>query len=353
MVALTGVAGASSSHTVAHKANSYRTTDLISDQPGVAAHMDPNLVNAWGLVAGPSTPWWIADNGKDVSTLNDGHGNAIPLVVKVAGAPSGAVFNGGSDFVVHHQGFSGPSVFMFATESGTIRGWDPNVPPPSPSTHSFVVVNRSSEGAIYKGLAIASTPAGDRLYATDFHNGQVDVFNGNFHQVSRPGAFVDPTIPDHFAPFGIRELDGSIFVTYAKQDRARHDDVAGGGLGYVDEYSPDGVLLARVAQQGKKNAPLNAPWGLALAPASFGVFAGDLLVGNFGNGRISAYQRRSDGSYGYKGQLRVANGTPIAIEGLWAIAFGNDAAAGPSTTLYFAAGPAGEKHGLLGAITLG
>ncbi|HEY2802878.1 MAG TPA: TIGR03118 family protein, partial [Actinomycetota bacterium] len=148
-----GAASASGSRSASSGANSYRVRNLVSDQTGVAAHLDPNLVNAWGLVAGPSTPWWVADNGTNVSTLYDGHGNAIPLVVKVAGAPSGTVFNGGSDFVVHHQGDSGPSVFMFATESGTIRGWDPGVPPPSPSTHSFVVVNHSSQGAIYKGLA--------------------------------------------------------------------------------------------------------------------------------------------------------------------------------------------------------
>jgi uncharacterized protein (TIGR03118 family) len=348
MVALTGVAGASNSHTAAHGANSYRVADLISDQPGVARHLDPNLVNAWGLVAGPSTPWWVADNGTNVSTLNDGHGNAIPLVVKVAGAPTGTVFNGGSDFVVHHQGFSGPSVFMFATESGTIRGWNPAVPPPATSTHSFVVVNRSSEGAIYKGLAIASTGAGDRLYATDFHNGRVDVFNGNFHQVSRPGAFVDPTIPDHYAPFGIRELDGSIFVTYAKQDADAEDDAAGPGHGFVDMYSLNGTLLGRVASRG----PLDSPWGLALAPRGFGRFGGDLLVGNFGgDGRINAYAMESNGSAEHAGILRHSNGQPVAIEGLWALSFGNGGPAGAKGRLFFTAGPDGESHGLFGRIT--
>jgi uncharacterized protein (TIGR03118 family) len=348
LAAFTGAAGASSSHTVAHKANSYRTVDLISDQAGVARHMDPNLVNAWGLVAGPSTPWWIADNGKDVSTLNDGHGNAIPLVVKVAGAPTGTVFNGGSDFVVHHQGLSGPSVFMFATESGTIRGWNPNVPPPSPSTHSFIVVNRSSEGAIYKGLAIASTGAGDRLYATDFHNARVDVFNGNFHRVNMPGAFVDPNIPDGYAPFGIRNIDGSIFVTYAKQDADAEDDDSGPHRGFVDMYSLNGTLLGRVASRG----PLDSPWGLAIAPRGFGRFGGDLLVGNFGGeGRINAYALESNGSAEHAGSLRRANGEPVAIDGLWALSFGNGGPAGAKGRLFFTAGPDGESHGLFGRIT--
>jgi uncharacterized protein (TIGR03118 family) len=346
--AFTGPASASGSRTASHGANSYRIVNLVSDQPGVARHLDPNLVNAWGLVAGPTTPWWVADNGANVSTLYDGHGNAIPLVVNVAGAPTGTVFNGGAGFVVHHQGSSGPSVFMFATESGTIRGWNPSLPLPSPSTHSFVVVNRSSEGAIYKGLAIASTAAGDRLYATDFHNGQVDVFNDNFHQVSKPGAFVDPAIPDGYAPFGIRELDGMIFVTYAKQDADAEDDVAGLGHGFVDMYKLNGTLLGRVASRG----PLDSPWGLAIAPNRFGRFGGDLLVGNFGgDGRINAYKLGSNGSADHEGILRRSNGEPIAIEGLWALSFGNGEAAGAKGRLFFTAGPDDESHGLFGRIT--
>jgi uncharacterized protein (TIGR03118 family) len=346
-VAFTGVAGASNSGTATSGANSYRIANLVSDQPGVAVHLDPNLVNAWGLVAGPSTPWWVADNGTNVSTLYDGHGNAIPLVVTVGGAPTGTVFNGGPGFVVHHQGSSGPSVFMFATESGTIRGWNPSVPLPSPSTHSFVVVNRSSEGAIYKGLAIASTAAGGRLYATDFHNGLVDVFNGNFQQVSSPGAFVDPTIPDGYAPFGIRNLDDRIFVTYAKQDADAEDDVAGLGHGFVDMYNLNGTLLGRVASRG----PLDSPWGLALAPDRFGRFGGDLLVGNFGDGRINAYALESNGSAERDGVLRLANGQAIGIDGLWALSFGNGGPAGAKGRLFFTAGPNDESHGLFGRIT--
>ena len=201
---------------------------------------------------------------------------------------------------------------------------------------------------IYKGLATAN----DRLYATDFHNGRVDVFDASFNLISTPGAFSDPTIAKGFAPFGIQALGGNIFVTYAKQDATAHDDVPVPGQAYVDEFTPDGQLVAHIVNSGKKNAPLNAPWGLALAPADFGVFAGDLLVGNFGNGRVSAYIQRGN-KWVYKGQLRAASGQPIAIDGLWAIAFGNGSAAGPTNTLYFASGPAAEKHGLFGSITAG
>ncbi|MGZ4353171.1 MAG: TIGR03118 family protein, partial [Gaiellaceae bacterium] len=179
----------------------------------------------------------------------------------------------------------------------------------------------------------------------------VDVFDKSWNPVT--AAFKDPKIPAGWAPFGIQALNGSIFVTYAQQNAAKTDEVTGGGLGYVDEFSPDGALVARVASKGKKNAPPNAPWGLAMAPATYGVFAGDLLVGNFGNGRISAYTKNAAGKWVYKGQLREADGTPIAIDGLWAIAFGNGAAAGPTDSLYFAAGPTAESHGLFGLVRVG
>src|SRR6185312_14281197 len=193
---------------------------------------------------------------------------------------------------------------------------------------------------------------GDRLYASDFHNGRVDVFDSSFHLITTTGGFKDAKVPKGFAPFGIQALGGNVFVTYAKQDAAAKDDVALPGQAYVDEYTPDGALVRRVVNSGKKNAPLNAPWGLAMAPTDFGSFGGDLLVGNFGNGRISAYAQRGS-TWVYKGQLRVADGTPIQIDGLWAIAFGNGSAAGPTNTLYFLAGPSSESHGLYGSITAG
>jgi len=305
---------------------------------------DPSLVNGWGLSAGPTTPWWVSDNGKNASTLYNATGAKQALTVSVPGAPTGTVFNGSStDFPVSQNGKTGAARFLFATEGGTILGWSPSVN----GTTALTGVDRSSTGAVYKGL----TTLNDRLYATDFHNGRVDVFDASFNPVS--ASFTDPKLPKGFAPFGIQALAGSIFVTYAKQDAAKHDDVAGNGLGYVDQYTPDGALVARVASGGRKNSPPNAPWGLAMAPASFGVFSGDLLIGNFGNGRVSAYQDRGGGKWVFKGQLRHGDQTLVEIDGLWAIAFGNGAAAGPTTSLYFAAGPGGEQHGQFGAITAG
>jgi uncharacterized protein (TIGR03118 family) len=324
----------------------YRVDRLVSDVPGRAANLDPHLVNAWGLVAGPSTPWWVADNGTDASTLYDGAGNPLPLVVKVAGAPTGTVFNGGSGFVVSHKDESGPSIFLFATEAGTIRGWDPSVGPGTTSRRSFIVVNRSHAGAIYKGLAIASIATGSLLYATDFHNGRVDVFDANLDRVRSPGAFVDPGLPSGFAPFGIQTVGESIFVTYAMQDANAEDDVKGSGLGFVDEYTATGAFVQRVVSRGD----LNAPWGIAQAPEGFGEFSGDLLIGNFGDGEINAFAPTSKGGFEDQGELTRPGGRTIAVDGLWALEFGNGGAAGPTTSLFFTAGPADEAHGLFGKI---
>jgi uncharacterized protein (TIGR03118 family) len=326
-------------------ANSYRVTRLVADEPWVAMHTDPNLVNAWGLVAGPTSPWWVADNETNVSTLYDGDGNAIPLVVAVPGAPTGAVFNGGPGFVVSHNGSSGPSVFLFSSEAGKIWGWNPGVPQPAPSTRAFFVAGRAFAGAVYKGLAIAESSQGTLLYATDFHNGRVDAFDETFTRVLKH-RFVDPNIPNGFSPFGIQAIGGNIFVTYAMRDPATDDDVTGPGLGFVDMFDADGHLLGRVASRHA----LNAPWGLALAPDGFGRFGGDLLVGNFGDGRINAYEPTASGAFAWAGVLRRANGTAIAIDGLWAIEFGNGAAAGSPNSLFFTAGPDDEEHGLFGRI---
>jgi uncharacterized protein (TIGR03118 family) len=327
-------------------ANVYSVHPLISDTTATAAPAnDASLVNSWGISAGPTTPWWSANNGSNTSTLYSGTGSKVPLTVAVAGSPTGTVFNGNAaDFAVSQNGVSGSARFLFATEGGQILGWTPTVNP----TTAVVGADRSSVGAIYKGLAVAS----DRLYATDFHNARVDVFDASFNLVTTTGGFKDPNVAKGFAPFGIQALGGNIFVTYAKQDDAAKDNQALPGQGYVDEFSPDGQLLGNVINSGKPNAPLNAAWGLAMAPADFGGFASDLLVGNFGNGRISAYAPKGT-DWVYKGQLRAADGTPIEVEGLWAIAFGNGAAAGPTNTLYFLSGPAAEKHGLFGSITAG
>ena len=342
-VAALGLAGAASGRTAA---GIFNVQPLVSDSSATAAaRTDSSLVNGWGLSAGPTTPWWTANNGTNTSTLYSGVGSKAALTVTVPGGPTGTVFNGNAHaFPVSQAGKRGGARFLFATEAGTILGWSPTVN----GTVALVGADRSSVGAVYKGLAIAK----DQLYAADFHNGRVDVFDAAFKLASRPLGFRDAKVPKGFAPFGIQALNGNIFVTYAKQDAAAKDDVPVPGQAYVDEFTPDGQLVARVVNSGKKNAPLNAPWGLAMAPANFGVFSNFLLVGNFGNGRISAYTRKAN-TWVYKGQLRLADGTPIAIGGLWAIAFGNGSAAGPTNTLYFLAGPSDEQHGLLGSITVG
>jgi uncharacterized protein (TIGR03118 family) len=329
--------------------NAYVVHGLVSDQAGRADRTDPNLVNAWGLAALPTGPWWIADNGSDKATVVDATGApfppppATPLVVDVKSAPTGQVANPGSSFVVSDGMASGAARFIFATEEGKILGWSPAVS----LGNAVLAADRSGGGAIFKGLAIASTATGDRLFATDFHNNRVDVFDDQFHSVNAPGAFVDRKLPKRFAPFGIQAIGGRIFVTFAKQDAKREDDVHGRGLGFVDVFDTSGKLLRRVARRGQ----LDAPWGVALAPSSFGRFRGDLLVGNFGDGQINAYKQGPAGRFGHRGKLRGAKGKPIAIEGLWALQFGLGAATnGPADTLFFTAGPGDEKHGLFGTI---
>ena len=324
----------------------YEQHNLVSDGAVPADLVDAALVNAWGLVASATSPWWVADNGTDSSTLYNGStGAKLSLRVSVPSAPTGVVFNGGTGFVVTSGSTSGAARFIFATEEGTILGWSPSVAP----TQAVLAVDNSAGGAVYKGLAIASTAAGDRLYATNFHAGTVDVFDAAFHPVL--GGFTDAALPPGYAPFGIRHLGGTIYVTYALQDADKHDDVAGVGHGFVNAFDTEGNLLRRVASTGR----LNSPWGLAVAPADFGTFSGDLLVGNFGDGHINAFDPghfRGDGELRPRGQLHAADGPPITIDGLWAIAFGNGAAAGPTNALFFTAGPFGEAHGLFGKLVV-
>ena len=325
--------------------SSFTVTKLVADQTGAAAKTDASLVNAWGLTSTPTSPWWVADNGQDVSTLYRADGSKVPVTVGVASAPTGAVANIGSTFTVTNGTTTAPAQFIFATEEGAILAWNSTVS----GTTAEVVVPAAGD-AVFKGLAIATTPAGNRLYATDFHNGRVDVFDGSFANVTAPGSFADPNIPSGYAPFGIQTVGTTIFVTYAKQDADRHDDVAGQGHGFVDAFDTSGALIGRVATHGQ----LNSPWGIATAPAGFGNFGGDLLVGNFGDGEVSAYEPQADGSYELVGQLRTADHKVLSIDGLWALQFGKGTTAnGPLTTLFFTAGPGGEQHGLFGTITAG
>jgi uncharacterized protein (TIGR03118 family) len=321
----------------AAEGNSYTVTPLVSDQPGVAAFTDPNLVNAWGLAASATSPWWVADNETSVSTLYNGNtGQPQPLVVSVGtdSGPTGVVFNGGAGFVVTNGTQSGPARFIFDSEDGVLRGWSPAVD----GTHALPAANGDPD-AIFKGLAIAD----NKLFAADFHNNEVAVFDSTWHIVDR---FTDTGLPAGYAPFGIQTLGGNVFVTFAKQDADAEDEVAGQGRGFVDEFDTSGNLLRRVAQHGQ----LNAPWGLALAPSDFGRFSGDLLVGNFGDGQINAYELGANGQYEHRGELRE-DGRQIAIDGLWALGFGNGANAGPRNALFFTAGPDEESHGLFGKIT--
>jgi uncharacterized protein (TIGR03118 family) len=330
-----------------HQRNAYHQTNLVSDLPGLAQLTDPDLVNPWGLAAGPTTPAWVADNGTDKATIYPGFVNGspiqkAPLVVDIpGGAPTGQVFNPTPGVVVRDGAASGPALFLFDSEVGLVTGWNPGVPPPPPSTQAQV--GARVRNAIYKGLALATTSSGTFLYGADFHHGRIDVFDESFNRVHLSGRFRDRELPRGFAPFNIQELGGRLYVAYAKQDAARADEIAGPGLGFVDVYSTSGHLLRRLVRRGQ----LNAPWGLVRAPAAgFGRFSGALLVGNFGDGRINAYDPRSGE---FLGRLRHEDGSPIEIEGLWTLRFGNGITGNP-TTLLFTAGIDDEAHGLFGAI---
>jgi uncharacterized protein (TIGR03118 family) len=324
--------------------HAFEQRNLVSDIAGVARITDRNLVNPWGLAAGPTTPLWVADNGTDVSTLYSGAVNGsipaiVPLVVSIpGGAPTGIVFNPTDGFVLHNGAASAPARFIFDSEAGMITAWSPNVPP---STQAQTIA--STPGAIYKGLAIATTHRhGTLLYAADFHGAKIDVWNDQFRPVTLPGAFVDRGLPAGFAPFNIQELGGRLYVAYAKQDADAEDEVAGAGLGFVDVYNTKGRLLKRLVSMGH----LDAPWGLVIAPRHFGGFGGDLLVGNFGDGMINAYDRHSGR---FEGRLVNTDGNPIQIDGLWALRFGNGTFGTPDGLL-FSAGIGDEEHGLLGEI---
>jgi uncharacterized protein (TIGR03118 family) len=321
--------------------NSYVVHPLVSDNGVPGTVTDPNLVNAWGLTASSTSPWWVADNGTGVSTLYSGTGAIVPLVVDVGEAPTGTVFNNTTGFPLPLG--TGNARFLFDTERGVISGWNGG-----PAAQTKIT---STEGAVYKGLAIAQTTVGPRLYAADFHNRRVDVFDGSWQPVKQSFfSFRDPTIPRSFAPFGIQAIGSRIYVAYAKTEPGSDDEVAGPGLGFVDAFDAATGLLAAKVIDGQ----LNAPWGLAVAPANFGRFSGDLLVGNFGDGRINAFKPILGGLlYLPHGQLRTPTGDPVTIDGLWALEFGNGAGAGPSTSLFFTAGPGEEEHGLFGSITTG
>jgi uncharacterized protein (TIGR03118 family) len=321
-------------------AEAYVAHPLVSDR-GIGARVaDKALVNGWGLAASPTGPWWTSNEATATSTLYDGEGRKQVLTVRVDGGPTGIVYNGGKGFVVRSGRASGPARFIYACEDGAIRGWSPAVPH-GWSTRAMVAVDAGATGAVFRGVTIAR----GRLYATDFHNDSVLVYDDRWQPVVRAGAFVDPAIPEWYAPFGIQSVGSRIFVSYAYRAPPSGNDAPTGG--YVDEFDLDGRLVARVGKMG----PLNQPWGLAHGPD------GRLYVANFGTGRIAIFSRRSAG-WRFDDYIRGRGGKPLSVNGLWGIAFGNGRMAGPKDTLFFAAGPhrwigetEADVHGLFGAIS--
>jgi uncharacterized protein (TIGR03118 family) len=322
-------------------ANTYSSTNLQSDLPGVAAHVDPNLVNPWGMVANSTgSVIWVSDNGTGVSTLYHQDGTALSLVVTIptsarnkdGGNPTGVVFNGTSSFNVTKHGSSLPALFIFVSEDGSISGWNQTLDP----THAIIAVdngtNSGTNHAVYKGATLGVANSHNFLYVTNFHSGHVETYNENFQQVN-PNGFADPNIPAGFAPFGIQNINGQIYVTYALQNKERHDDVAGPGNGFVNVFDTSGNFVKRLISNGN----LNSPWGLALVNAG-----AELWVGNFGDGKINGYDPATGT---FLETISHADLTPLQINGLWALL--------PlGTGVYFTAGIGDEAHGLFGLITL-
>jgi uncharacterized protein (TIGR03118 family) len=319
----------------------YVQTNLVSDIPGLAANTDAQLKNPWGMSFSATSPFWISDAGTGVSTLYNGFGVKQALVVTipgpggdVPGVPTGQVFNNASAFGL---GNGANATFIFASATGTISGWNG-----AAGTTAITQVNGFPSSS-YTGLAIAGSGATARLYAANFGTGLVDVFDGSFAQVFT-GGFIDATVPAGFAPFNVQNVGGNIVVTYALKDPVTGEDVPGAGNGFVDVYDPNGLLLRRVATDGV----LNSPWGVALAPAGFGPFGGALLVGNFGDGTIHAYDFFTGALLG---GLTDANGAPIVNDGLWALAFRTGGVGVDPNALYLTAGIEDEEHGLFASLT--
>jgi uncharacterized protein (TIGR03118 family) len=327
----------------------FKQRNLVSDVAGLAVKRDRNLVNPWGMAASPTGPIWIANEESGVSTVYDSHGKAVrdgqrKIVVAIPGAagdrssgkPTGIVFNGTQDFTVTLNGVSGPATFIFVSLDGLITGWNSTV---SPDT-AVILIDNSGTGAAYTGVTLVTTTTGSFLVLANFAQGTVDVYDSNLALVTRMS---DPDLPEGFAPFNVRNINGMIFVAFAKRGEDGEDE-PGPGLGFVDIFDLNGTMLRRFASQGT----LNAPWGMAVAPIGFGEFGGNLLVGNFGDGRINVFDINSGELVG---QLKDRRGREIEIEGLWDLLFGNGGGAGRTTTLFFTAGLDDEEHGLFGSIT--
>jgi uncharacterized protein (TIGR03118 family) len=343
LLAVGAVTGLSAAGTAsASGGHGFRQINIVSDLAGKAQIRDKALVNPWGLAAGPTTPLWVSDNGSNKATLYAGATGGmpvskVPLTFNVAkGAPTGQVFNAGNGFKITAGGMRLPARFIFDSEAGTVSAWT-LTNPIQMTAHTQLSV----PGAIFKGLAIGTFRGAPALYAADFGNGRVWVINTHFQPEHTPNAFMDPTLPSNYAPFGIQSIGKWVAVSYGEQVPGSGDEADGPGLGIVDLYTHNGAFVRRIASHGA----LNAPWGLVKAPTRFGRFGGDLLVGNFGNGRINAYSF----SGMWEGSLHHPDGRPIKIDGLWGLRFGNRTFAG-HRDLIFSAGIDDEAHGLLGLI---
>ena len=321
----------------------FRVVRLVADTPGRARTTDRGLVNAWGLAASRTSPLWVADNGTSTSTLYQGATGRtgvqkMPLDVRIPGGgdPTGVLFNPTRSFRLSTGGKTGPALFVFAGENGDLSAWNKSGDP------SRAVLVAHTRNAVYKGLTRVSTRGRQLLLAANFHSDRIDVFNGRFARVHLRHAFSSRGIPRGYAPFGVAALRGRVYVTYAKQDATGHDDVAGRGNGFVKVFDQRGRSLGSLVRHGV----LNSPWGLAIAPRGFGAFAGKLLVGNFGDGRIHVVDQRARRVVA---TLRDGSNRPIRIDGLWGLLPGNGTA-GKRSDVWFSAGPGGEAHGLLGIL---
>jgi uncharacterized protein (TIGR03118 family) len=326
-------------------ANGYLQKNLVSDGAVSAVTTDPNLLNPWGIAFFPGGPFWIADNNSGLSTLYDGLGNIVPLVVTIpwaagssVGTPTGVVANTNSTLFIIPK-TTDPALFIFDSEDGTISAWSPVIN----LNEAQLVIDDSHRGAVYKGLALGNNASGSFLYATNFRSGKIEVFDSSFKRATLAGSFTDPNIPRRFAPFGIANVLGNLFVTYAMQDSAKHDPQLAPGLGLVDIFDTNGHLIRRFATGGN----LNAPWGVTMAPFNFGQFKNMILIGDFGDGRINVYNPLTSK---FVGQLADPLNKTIAIDGLWTLTFGGGQSSDPGT-LYFSAGTNDEADGLFGSLT--
>ena len=361
-----GSSSSGSGSQTAPQTSGFTDTALVSNKTGVVATattLDANLSNPWGLVTAPGLPFWIADNNSNVASLYSGTGEiqtnavtgstttaiAIPAsATGVAANPTGQVYNGTGGFLIPTNNGQETSLFVFSGEGGTIAAWAKDSGATAVTAYDDGLSN-GAEHAVYKGLALGSVNGASFLYATDLHNNKVDVFDTNFDKpAAMQGKFIDPTMPAGFVPFGIAAVKNQLYITYAMRDTAMHDETTGAGLGYVDVFDFSGKFISRFASAG----PLNAPWGIALAPAGFGSFEGDLLIGNFGDGTINIFAPDGASLATDMGPLTLNGGAAFAVPGLWSLVFGDGDSDKPLTTLFYTAGFADQTDGVFGSTAI-